>query len=50
MNYLRLFLNLESENKLENREELINIITEVYTAHINSAYMTAEYSSAENHY
>ena len=50
MNYIRVFLNSESEIKLKNEEDLINTITEVYTACINAAQnekRAAEHSFAE---
>ena len=39
INYINVFLNSGSQIKLKNKEGLINIITEVYTAHTNAAYM-----------
>ena len=37
MNYIRVFLNSESEIELENKEDLMNTVTEVYAACINAA-------------
>ena len=37
MNYIRVFLNSESEIKLENKEDLINTVTEVYAVCMNAA-------------
>ena len=37
MNYIKVFLNSESEIKLENKEDLMNTVTEVYTACMNAA-------------
>ena len=36
MNYIRVFLNSESEIKLKNKEDLMNTVTEVYTVCINA--------------
>ena len=39
MNYIRVFLNSESEIKLkEEKEKLMNTVTEVYTVCINAAH------------
>ena len=37
MNYIKVFLNSESEIKLKNEENLMNTVTEIYTACINAA-------------
>ena len=37
MNYIKVFLNSESEIKLEDEEDLMNTVTEVYAVHINAA-------------
>ena len=37
MNYIKVFLNSESEIKLKNEEDLMNTIIEVYAARINAA-------------
>ena len=37
MNYIKVFLNSESEIKLKDEEDLINTVIKVYTAHINAA-------------
>ena len=50
MNYINIFLNSGSEIKLKNKEELKDIITEVYTVCMNAAYTTAGCSFAEKHY
>ena len=50
MNYIKVSLNSELEIKLENKEDLINTITEVYTVCINAAQnekRAAEQSFAE---
>ena len=50
MNYIRVFLNSESEIELKNRENLINTVTEIYVVYINAVYNekeVAEYSSTE---
>ena len=36
MNYIKVFLNSKSEIELENKEDLMNTITEVYAAHMNT--------------
>ena len=35
MNYIKVFLNSESEIKLENKEDLINTVVKVYAACTN---------------
>ena len=50
INYINVFLNSESEIKLENKKELKNIIIEVYAVYMNAAYITAKCSSAEKCY
>ena len=55
INYINVFSDLESKFELKNEERLINIITEMYTVHINIThtnitYITAEHSSAEKCY
>ena len=51
MNYIRVFLNSESEIKLkEEKKDLMNTVIDVYTVCINAAQnkkRTAEQSSAE---
>ena len=37
MNYIKVFLNSESEIELENKEDLMNTVTEVYAVCINTA-------------
>ena len=37
MNYIGVFLNSELKIKLENEEDLMNTVTEVYAAHMNAA-------------
>ena len=37
MNYIKVFLNSESEIKLEDEEDLINTVTKVYAVCINAA-------------
>ena len=37
MNYIRVFLNSESEIKLENEEDLMNTIIRVYMTCMNAA-------------
>ena len=37
MNYIKVFLNSESEIKLENEEDLMNTVIEVYAACMNAA-------------
>ena len=37
INYIKVFLNSESEIKLEDKEDLMNTITEVYAACMNAA-------------
>ena len=38
MNYIRVFLNSESEIKLKEKEDLMNIITDLYAVCINVAH------------
>ena len=38
MNYIKVFLNSESEIKLKEKGNLINTVTDVYVVHINAAY------------
>ena len=50
MNYIRVFLDSESEIKLKNEENLMKTITEMYAACINAAYnekKVTEYSFTE---
>ena len=50
MNYIKVFLNSESEIELEDKEDLMNTVTEVYIIYINvtqNEKKTAEQSSAE---
>ena len=47
MNYINVSSDSGLKIKLKNKKELRNIITEVYTAHINAIYTAAKYSSAE---
>ena len=50
MNYIRVFLNSESEIKLKDKENLINTVAEMYAVCINAAYnkkKVMKYSSAE---
>ena len=49
INYIKVFLDSESEIKLKNEKELRNTVTEVYTVHINAVY-TAEHSSVKKCY
>ena len=37
MNYIEVFLNSESEIELEDKEDLMNTVTEVYAARMNAA-------------
>ena len=37
MNYIRVFLDSESEIKLEDKEDLMNTVIEVYAVCINAA-------------
>ena len=50
MNYIEVFLNFESEIKLEDKEDLMNTVMRVYAARMNAAQnekKTAEQPSAE---
>ena len=51
MNYIRVFLNSESEIKLKNKEDLKNTVIEMYIVYINAACnkkrVADSYSSAE---
>ena len=50
INYIDVFLNSGSEIKLKNEKGLMNTVTEMYTVHMNAAYMTARCFSAEKYY
>ena len=50
MNYIRVFLNSESEIKLKDKEDLMNTVIKVYAVCINAAQNEKKaigYSSAE---
>ena len=50
MNYIKVFLNSESEIKLKNKENLMNTVAKIYTVCINAAYnekKAVEHSSAK---
>ena len=50
INYIDVFLNLRSEIKLKNREELMNTVTEIYTVCVSASYIVAECFSAKRYY
>ena len=42
MNYIRVFLNSESEIKLKEKEDLMNTVIDVYIVYMNAVYNEKE--------